>query len=63
MYAAAVLWHWAEFAVRRLHVVTAIAWIGSGFYFVALDLGLRRDRPIPSGAGRGMVGPRRRLLP
>ncbi|MGH1368700.1 MAG: urate hydroxylase PuuD [Maritimibacter sp.] len=32
---------WLEFAVRWLHVVTAIAWIGSSFYFIALDLGLR----------------------
>jgi len=34
---------WAEFAVRWLHVVTAIAWIGSSFYFIALDLGLRKS--------------------
>ena len=33
---------WAEFAVRWLHVITAIAWIGSSFYFIALDLGLRK---------------------
>ncbi len=32
---------WAEFAVRWLHVITGIAWIGSSFYFIALDLGLR----------------------
>ncbi len=36
-----ILWEWAEFAARWLHVVTAIAWIGSSFYFIALDLGLR----------------------
>lgn len=41
---------WAEFAVRWLHVITAIAWIGSSFYFIALDLGLRRDRKLSSGA-------------
>ena len=39
----AVLWEWVEFSVRWLHVVTAIAWIGSSFYFIALDLGLNRD--------------------
>ncbi|NAZ36709.1 urate hydroxylase PuuD [Rubellimicrobium sp. CFH 75288] len=50
MYDWAVLWHWAEFAVRWLHVVTAIAWIGSSFYFIALDLGLHRDRRLASGA-------------
>ena len=40
---------WAEFAVRWLHVITAIAWIGSSFYFIALDLGLWRDRKLPEG--------------
>ena len=40
---------WAEFALRWLHVITAIAWIGSSFYFIALDLGLRKDRPLPDG--------------
>lgn len=46
----AILLHWAEFALRWLHVVTAIAWIGSSFYFIALDLGLRREPRPPSGA-------------
>lgn len=36
-----ILWDWLAFAVRWLHVITAIAWIGSSFYFIALDLGLR----------------------
>ena len=40
---------WAEFALRWLHVITAIAWIGSSFYFIALDLGLRKDKPLPDG--------------
>jgi uncharacterized membrane protein len=31
-------------------VITAIAWIGSSFYFIALDLGLHRDRNLASGA-------------
>jgi uncharacterized membrane protein len=46
----AVLWDWVEVAVRWLHVITAIAWIGSSFYFIALDLGLHRDRNLASGA-------------
>ncbi len=50
MYDLAALGAWAEFAVRWLHVITAIAWIGSSFYFVALDLGLHRDRNLKSGA-------------
>jgi uncharacterized membrane protein len=48
MYDLAVLWSWAEFSVRWLHVITAIAWIGSSFYFIALDLGLNRNIPGPA---------------
>ena len=40
---------WVEFALRWLHVITAIAWIGSSFYFIALDLGLRRNSHLPDG--------------
>lgn len=50
MYDFIVLGDWLEFAVRWLHVITAIAWIGSSFYFIALDLGLHRDRNLASGA-------------
>jgi len=45
----AILWEWIGFAVRWLHVITAIAWIGSSFYFIALDLGLRKGNDLPSG--------------
>ncbi len=51
MYDLAVLWSWAEFAVRWLHVITAIAWIGSSFYFIALDLGLTRDGDLGDADG------------
>ncbi|MBP9183612.1 MAG: urate hydroxylase PuuD [Fuscovulum sp.] len=50
MYDWVVLSEFVEIAVRWLHVVTAIAWIGSSFYFIALDLGLHRDRNLASGA-------------
>lgn len=50
MYDMAILGAWLEFAVRWLHVITAIAWIGSSFYFIALDLGLHRDRNLSTGA-------------
>jgi uncharacterized membrane protein len=50
MYDLAVIGAWAEFAIRWLHVITAIAWIGSSFYFIALDLGLHRDRNLATGA-------------
>ncbi|PZX09525.1 urate hydroxylase PuuD [Celeribacter halophilus] len=45
-----IFWEWAEFALRWLHVITAISWIGSSFYFIALDLGLHRDRKLDTGA-------------
>jgi uncharacterized membrane protein len=45
-----LLMSWLEFAVRWLHVITAIAWIGSSFYFIALDLGLRKADNLPKGA-------------
>jgi uncharacterized membrane protein len=46
----AIVWDWLGFAARWLHVVTAIAWIGSSFYFIALDLGLRKREGMPEGA-------------
>ncbi|MBF2715272.1 urate hydroxylase PuuD [Agrobacterium vitis] len=49
MYEFAIAWEWLAFAVRWLHVVTAIAWIGSSFYFIALDLGLVKRPGMPEG--------------
>ena len=48
MYDIAIFWDWISFAVRWLHVITAMAWIGSSFYFIALDLGLNRNIPGPA---------------
>ncbi|MFD1057792.1 urate hydroxylase PuuD [Paracoccus fistulariae] len=45
-----VIWEWLSFAIRWTHVITAIAWIGSSFYFVALDLGLLKVPGLPKGA-------------
>ncbi len=50
MFELAILWDWFGFAVRWLHVITGIAWIGSSFYFIALDLGLRKGPHLPAGA-------------
>ena len=50
MYDLAAISSWIEFAVRWVHVIVGIAWIGSSFYFIALDLGLHRDRNLKSGA-------------
>ena len=50
MYEFAIIWDWLAFGVRWLHVITGIAWIGSSFYFVALDLGLKKVPHLPPGA-------------
>lgn len=49
MFVYPILWEWLSFAVRWLHVITAIAWIGSSFYFIALDLGLVKRPHLPEG--------------
>jgi uncharacterized membrane protein len=48
MFELAVISDWLYFAVRWVHVITAVAWIGSSFYFIALDLGLNRNIPGPA---------------
>ncbi|WIY23447.1 urate hydroxylase PuuD [Parasedimentitalea psychrophila] len=50
MFELLMMWDWLGFALRWLHVITAIAWIGSSFYFIALDLGLRKAADLPAGA-------------
>ena len=50
MYDFAVMWDWVGFAVRWTHVITAMAWIGASFYFIALDLGLVKAANMPAGA-------------
>jgi uncharacterized membrane protein len=46
-----ILWTWVDFALRWLHVIAGIAWIGSSFYFVHLDASLQRRQGLPDGAG------------
>ena len=46
-----ILWEWVNFALRWLHVIAGIAWIGSSFYFVHLDSSLKRRAGLPEGAG------------
>lgn len=46
-----LLTDWASLLVRWLHIITAIAWIGSSFYFIWLDLTLRRPENLPEGVG------------
>ncbi|MFZ7091347.1 urate hydroxylase PuuD [Primorskyibacter sp. 2E233] len=50
MYDLAILWDWIAFSVRWLHVITAMAWIGASFYFIALDLMLKPNEALPDGA-------------
>ncbi|WP_316014925.1 urate hydroxylase PuuD [Roseobacter sp. HKCCA0434] len=50
MFDVAILWDWIAFSVRWLHVITAMAWIGASFYFIALDLMLKPNDALPDGA-------------
>lgn len=46
---------WANLLVRWLHVIAGVAWIGSSFYFVMLDLSLKPPRN-PEDEQRGVFG-------
>ena len=41
---------WLNLLLRWSHMVAGIAWIGTSFYFIALDLSLRREEAAPEGA-------------
>ena len=49
MYDLAIVWDWIAFSVRWLHVITAMAWIDASFFFIALDLGLKKAPDMPNG--------------
>ena len=40
---------WLSTVIRWLHVVAGIAWIGSSFYFIHLDLSLKATPGRPEG--------------
>ncbi len=40
---------WLNLALRWLHLITGIAWIGASFYFIFLDLSLRKRANLPEG--------------
>jgi uncharacterized membrane protein len=44
-----VLSEWVSAILRWLHVIAGIAWIGSSFYFIHLDLSLRPRPGLPAG--------------
>ena len=46
-----IIWEWVNFMARWLHVVAAMAWIGSSFYFIHLDASLKRPNGLAPGAG------------
>ena len=46
-----VIMEWGSAALRWLHVIAAMAWIGSSFFFMHLDAGLRPHPEIPAGKG------------
>jgi uncharacterized membrane protein len=45
----AIFIEWASLIFRWLHVVAAIGWIGSSFYFIHLDLSLQPGKDLPDG--------------
>ncbi len=51
----AYLLDWANLLLRWAHVITAIAWIGSSFYFVFLDSSLTKPTS-PELVGKGVDG-------
>lgn len=51
-----VLTEWVSMIIRWLHVVAGVAWIGSSFYFVHLDLSLKPNDALPRGAPQGVQG-------
>ena len=40
---------WINLLLRWAHLIAGIAWIGTSFYFIALDLSLRRAKDAPEG--------------
>ena len=47
---ASILSEWASLIFRWLHVIAAVGWIGSSFYFIHLDLELKPRSGLPEGA-------------
>ena len=45
-----IVWVWGEAFLRWLHVIAGIAWIGSSFYFIHLDLSLKQREGLPTEA-------------
>ena len=48
-----IITDWMSLVFRWLHIVAAIAWIGSSFYFIHLDLSLKPGGGLPDGVQGG----------
>jgi uncharacterized membrane protein len=44
---------WLNLILRWAHLVVGIGWIGTSFYFIALDFGLRKEPAAPAGVAGG----------
>ena len=44
-----IITEWMSAIFRWLHVIAGIAWIGSSFYFIHLDLSLKHREGLPAG--------------
>ena len=44
-----IITEWVTAIFRWLHVIAGIAWIGSSFYFIHLDLSLKHRKGLPAG--------------
>jgi uncharacterized membrane protein len=44
-----VVTEWLSSVIRWLHIVAGMAWIGSSFYFIHLDLSLKQRSGLPDG--------------
>tara|TARA_R110000868_G_scaffold10313_12_gene50613 strand:- start:5055 stop:6266 length:1212 start_codon:yes stop_codon:yes gene_type:complete len=42
---------WLSLMFRWFHVIAGISWIGTSFYFIFLDLSLRKHARLPEGVG------------
>jgi uncharacterized membrane protein len=47
---SAFLLEWLNLLIRWAHLVVGIGWIGTSFYFIALDLGLRKREGMPEAS-------------
>jgi uncharacterized membrane protein len=46
-----IIMEWGSLLLRWLHIIAAIAWIGSSFYFMHIDAALKNTPEFPPGKG------------